>query len=266
MLGVGVQIARPDAVCVAHVEREAGPAAILVARMEQGVLAAAPIWSDVGTFDGRPWRGVVDCLISGDPCQPNSNAGKRLGSDDDRWLLDQVIRIIDECRPARIFRENVTGNAGGQLAVFVPALEQMGYRVASGVFSAVEVGASHQRERLFILADRDGENVQGRRPNSYPIGWQEPAGYAGLCSGTVEAAFAPGPDDQRWQSIVEQRPDLAPATQRKVRGMVDGLPSRVDQLRAIGNGVVPLAVAHAWLSLDALLATIPNETSVSEAA
>lgn len=155
-LELGVRIAVPGARAVCVVEREIPAAARLVARMQDGSLHPAPIWSDLTTFDGLPWRGLVDCLTSGDPCQPNSVAGKGLGKDDDRWLLDHVFRIIDEVRPARVFRENVPGNADGQLAAIVPALEGMGYRVAAGIFSARGAGASHLRERLFIMADRDG--------------------------------------------------------------------------------------------------------------
>lgn len=157
-LELGVRIARPGARGVCYLEREVPAAARLVARMQDGALHPAPIWSDLTTFDGLPWRGLVDCLTSGDPCQPNSVAGKGLGKDDDRWLLDHVFRIINEVRPARVFRENVPGNADGQLAAIVPALEGMGYRVAAGIFSARGAGASHLRERLFIMADRDGEH------------------------------------------------------------------------------------------------------------
>ena len=160
-LELGVRIARPGARGVCYLEREVPAAARLVARMQDGSLHPAPIWSDLTTFDGLPWCGLVDCLTSGDPCQPNSVAGKGLGKDDDRWLLDHVFRIIDEVRPARVFRENVPGNADGQLAAIVPALEGMGYRVAAGIFSARGAGASHLRERLFIMADRDGEHGDG---------------------------------------------------------------------------------------------------------
>lgn len=160
-LELGIRIARPGARGVCYLEREVPAAARLAARMQDRCLHPAPIWSDLTTFDGKPWRGVVDCLASGDPCQPNSVAGKQRGKDDDRWLLDHVFRIIDEVRPDRVFRENVPGNAHGQLEAIVPALEGMGYRVAAGIFSARGAGASHLRERLFIMADRDGEHGDG---------------------------------------------------------------------------------------------------------
>jgi site-specific DNA-cytosine methylase len=155
-LGLGINIAEPRARSIAHVEREASAAATLVARMEAGELAPAPIWSDVTTFDARGWSGRVHCVASGDPCQPNSVAGNRLGSDDDRFLIEHVVRIYGESGADRLFRENVTENADGQLAALVPPLEAMGCRIAAGIFSAAEVGASHRRERLFIMADRKG--------------------------------------------------------------------------------------------------------------
>jgi len=153
-LDLGIRLAEPEARTVCYVEREAAAASIMVARMEDGWLHPAPIWSDLATFDAGAWRGAVDCVVSGDPCQPNSVAGRGLGADDDRWLLDRVIDTFDRSRAARLFRENVPGNADGQLGVLVPALEGLGCRVAVGLFSAKELGFAHGRERLFVMADR----------------------------------------------------------------------------------------------------------------
>lgn len=155
-LGLGIELAVPRARGVAYVEREAAAAAKLVHRMETGDLAPAPVWSDLATFDARPWRGRVHCVASGDPCQGNSVAGKRLGVLDDRFLIDQVVRVVDECRPLRLFRENVPGNTDGQLAALIPPLERLGYRCEVGIFSSGRTGNSHRRERLIIMADADG--------------------------------------------------------------------------------------------------------------
>ncbi len=166
-LDLAMHIAEPRYRTVCYVEREAGAAASLVVRMEDQTLDQAPVWDDLGTYEGKPWCGLVDCLTSGDPCQPNSNAGKGLGEDDDRWLIDRLIRVIEEVRPYIVFRENVTGNADGQLAALIPALDRLGYCVAAGIFAAAETGASHERQRLFILAHREGPGQQsggrGRR-------------------------------------------------------------------------------------------------------
>ena len=208
-LELGVRIARPGARGVCYVEREVPAAARLVARMQDGSLHEAPIWSDLTTFDGLPWRGLVDCLTSGDPCQPNSVAGKQLGRDDDRWILDHVFRIIDEVRPARVFRENVPGNADGQLEAIVPALEGMGYRVAAGIFSARGAGANHLRERLFIMADRDGEHDHGGGLERTGRGRQSPDG----CGGLVNAEGV-GRGEGRPEPIVRGGRTAAPVSGR----------------------------------------------------
>lgn len=142
---------------VVAVEREAAAVGSLVASMEAGWFHKAPIWSDLSTFDGAAWRGCVDIVTSGDPCQGNSVAGKRLGQLDDRWLLDRAVEIFDASGARYFFRENVPGNADGQLAVAIPALERLGCRVASGIFSSAETGNTMRRERLFILAVRESD-------------------------------------------------------------------------------------------------------------
>ena len=320
-LDLAIQISVENARTICHVEREVQAAAVLAARMADKTIHEAPVWSDLSTFKGKPWNGLVDCIISSDPCQPNSVAGARRGAEDDRFLIDQLVRVVDEVRPSRVFRENVTGNADGQLAALVPNLERMGYSVAAGIFSAAEVGASHRRERLFImadtkcperrprksprhvtngktgerqketggnrasgetLADANGSNAIGRpkklcrkkekersfrfasgsgnvadtmrtEPQGQQSGQHQQArreikdGFATLQGRARLPYFAPGPNDPRWGEIIRQAPSLKPA----LRTMADGVVNRVDELRAAGNGVCPMAGAIAWLSLSA---------------
>src|SRR3990172_9327215 len=108
-LDLGLRMAEPAARTVLYVEHEATACLQLVARMEDGSLDPAPLWTDLRTLDGRPWRGVVDCLIGGIPCQPHSVAGKRLGAADERDLWPDTARVIGECRPEWVFIENVPG-------------------------------------------------------------------------------------------------------------------------------------------------------------
>jgi DNA (cytosine-5)-methyltransferase 1 len=91
------------------VEREAFAVAHLVEAMRQGLMAPAPVWSDARTFDGRPWRGLVDGVIGGIPCQPHSLAGKRLGRDDERDLWSTARRIIVQSGAWFVLIENVGG-------------------------------------------------------------------------------------------------------------------------------------------------------------
>ncbi|MBY0303626.1 MAG: DNA cytosine methyltransferase [Sphingomonas sp.] len=156
-LDLGLHIACPGYRTVGYVEREAYAAATLVARMEDKVLDPAPVWDDITTFDGRPWRGIVDILTAGYPCQPFSVAGRRLGTDDPRHLWPHVARIIRECDAPVVFLENVAHHLRLGFPEVARELVDMGYRLAAGLFTAAEVGAPHRRERLFILAIREGD-------------------------------------------------------------------------------------------------------------
>lgn len=164
-LGAGVSLVLPLR-CACYVEREAFPAANLVAAMEAGLLDQAPVWNDLRTFDAQRWRGGLDLLLAGFPCQPHSIAGRKKGEADDRWLWPDVRRIIDETGVPLVFLENVRNllHSGGEAVV--GDLSEMGFRIEAGIYSAREVGAPHIRERLFILAamgDADRLLQQGRR-------------------------------------------------------------------------------------------------------
>src|SRR4051794_17344915 len=94
-LELGLRIALGDGYrCVVYVEREAYAAAALVARMEDSALDSAPVWDDLLTFDAKPWRGVVDLVSAGFSCQPWSPAGKRMGTEDERWIWPDLYRVI----------------------------------------------------------------------------------------------------------------------------------------------------------------------------
>lgn len=154
-LDLGVELAVPGFRPVAYVEREAFAAAHLVAAMREGLLAEAPVWSDARSFPGRRFRGRVDCVIGGIPCQPHSVAGKRLGRDDERDLWSAFQRILVQTGAWCALIENVQGmvTSGGLERVWRD-LRRMGFEIEAGLFSAEEVGASHGRERLFVLAVR----------------------------------------------------------------------------------------------------------------
>ena len=154
-------MALPTARVVCCVEHEASAAELLATRMEEGWLDNAPVWTDLRTFDGKPWRGIVQGIIAGIPCQPHSVAGKRLGEFDPRDLWPETAGIIRDVGPDWVFLENVPGILRYYHARIRPELHALGYRTAEGLFTAAEVGAPHRRERLFILAHRDG-----------PDGWQ----------------------------------------------------------------------------------------------
>lgn len=120
--------------------------------MEEGCLAQAPVWTDAKTFNGRPWRGIVHCILATYPCQPFSCAGKQLGRKDPRHLWPHIRRIIGEAQPAMVFIENVRAHLRNGFRQVCHDLRKLGYETRAGLFSAEEMGAPHERVRLFALA------------------------------------------------------------------------------------------------------------------
>jgi DNA (cytosine-5)-methyltransferase 1 len=141
---------------IIYVEIEAFIVANLIAGMEAGVLDPAPIWTDLKTFDGTPFCGKVHGIVAGWPCQPFSVAGKQKGVEDPRHLWPYIAKCIKATNPFFIFGENVPGHLNIGFREVKSELEEMGYRVEAGIYSAQEVGAPHKRDRLFILAIRFG--------------------------------------------------------------------------------------------------------------
>lgn len=275
-LEIGIGLAEPGYKTVCYVERDSFAASVLVARMEDEVLCDAPVWDDLVTFDGRPWRGAVDILTAGYPCQPFSAAGRKLSDQDPRHLWPHVARIINDCRPPVVFLENVAGHVDRGFREVAGELQGMGYSVQAGLFSAAEVGAPHWRVRLFVLAYansafyRQPDGVEGlrqggamaagrgpeREPGSYLSGGRELDGFsssgdsAGLAAGDEAELpiFAPRPCDYpAWERVLSRRVDLEPS----LHGLADGLAHRVDRCQSAGNGVSPLAAALAWSTLNA---------------
>jgi len=157
---LGLKRVIPNLRSVALCEIEAFAVANLVSKMEAGLMEPAPIWTDLKTFPWESFRDKVDILSGGYPCQPFSAAGKRLGGEDPRHLWPYIADGIRLLRPKLCFFENVEGHISLGLREVVGELEQIGYSTAWGIFSAAEVGAPHQRKRVFIMAYRDRERGQ----------------------------------------------------------------------------------------------------------
>jgi DNA (cytosine-5)-methyltransferase 1 len=220
---------------VCAVEWEPYPAAVLAARQNEGFLPPFPIWDDVQTFDGRPWRGLVDVVSGGFPCQDISAAGKGAGITGERsGMWKHMARIIGEVRPRYAFVENSPVLTSRGLDVVLGDLAALGYDAEWGVLGAGCLGAPHERERAWLLAiDTDKgyepkvQEVLGRsRQNAHPS------------------------RDNWWQ------------TEPGVGRVADGVAARVDRLKAIGNGQVPAVVRLAW---DTLQERIEKHLSKSNA-
>lgn len=157
---------------------------------------------DIHTFDGRPWRGSVDIVSGGFPCQPYSHAGQRKGNDDDRALWPQMFRVIREVRPAWVVGENVAGlitmDGGRVFDGIVTDLEDAGYTVEAFVIPACAVGAPHRRDRVWIVAHRNGqwqqqqEGIVGDKRGRLNDGNQECLAADASCRGWRWGAYYEG--------------------------------------------------------------------------
>ena len=201
---LGIKRVLPNLRLIAACEIESYPLANMVAKMENGFLDSAPIWTDCKTFPTEPFKGGrVDLFIASYPCQPFSTAGKRKGADDERHLWPYVREFVRKTRPGICFFENVEGHVSLGLREVLTDLADLGYRVESdsgeptwGIFSAVECGAPHHRKRVFILAYRDVPRVALCRNNGGVGRQSEPNEEMGnrLCE------YSPG-NNQRLASI-----------------------------------------------------------------
>jgi DNA (cytosine-5)-methyltransferase 1 len=169
-LELGIERAGVDVRTICFVEREGFCIANLVAKIEEGRLSNAPIWTDLETFPASEFRGIVDGICCGYPCQPFSSSGKRQGEEDPRHLWPYLRKHIRTIRPTWVFAENVQGHITLGLSTVLSDLEEDGYRYETGIFSAEEVGAPHQRKRVFILGyspslrpHRGSENCEGEQ-------------------------------------------------------------------------------------------------------
>jgi len=192
-LDLGIRVAQPNARAVCFVEIEAFACEVLATRMEDKTMDEAPVWTDLRSFNGKPWRGIVDCITAGYPCQPFSVAGKQKGKDDPRHLWPDVYRIVREVQPRLCFFENVPGHLRLGFEQVHDDLQRLGYRVKAGLFSAEEVGASHKRERLFILAYRESDRVNGWLSQLKEIQRTDGCGHAIEPAGSGEAPLADSP-------------------------------------------------------------------------
>lgn len=144
---------------VCAVERDAYAAQILAQRQNDGILRPFPVWSDVTTFDGTRWRGIVDVISGGFPCQDISVAGKGEGIHGARsgmWF--EFARIIREVRPRFVYVENSPALTSRGLGTVLGDLAALGFDAKWGVLGACDLGAHHDRLRIWIVAEDPNAN------------------------------------------------------------------------------------------------------------
>ena len=305
--GFSLGLERAGMETIAFCEREAFCQKVL-AKHWPGVT----IHDDITTLDATQYRGTADVVCGGFPCQPFSQAGKRRGTDDDRYLWPEMLRVIREVEPRFIIGENVAGFISMELDACLSDLEALGYACGAFVIPACAVDAPHRRDRVWILADRNRESAPDRpvdvearrRPQTHDanadgFGWYrtqlnifgeaEPpygqaresgsvckvlAGRKGASVGDSQNVAASNDAGRGKQRRPEPAPPQLSAAERSgdvsdagcgrserpwrdecgsasparwipepaVGRVADGIPGRVDRLRALGNAVVPQVV------------------------
>ena len=221
---------------------------VLAARIADGYLPVAPIFTDVREFiqsgAAREYRGVADVVTAGFPCTPFSLAGKRAGADDERNMWPTTIECIRQVRPQYAFLENVPGLlSSGYFGTILNDLAESGHSVRWRCLSAAEVGAPHKRDRLWIVAYAEGE--QGGR-----VQQSELPANAGASDQDVPVAESIGCE---WkQNTSEQTRWTGPQSvdwwkvEPPLGRVVNGYAGRVAELRAAGNAQVATVAAAAW--------------------
>ena len=199
---------------VCAVERDEYCIEVLIQRQNERILPCFPIWDDICTFDGRSWKGTVDLVSGGFPCQAFSSAarGRNIG---EKNLWGEMRRVIGEVCPEFVFAENVSKKAVLQAQ---EDLVQDGYKCKYIKLSAKDVGADHERDRFWLLAHSDYHSEL-------------------CCSEHAEAQELPKLRNGVWETF--------PGELR----VSDGVAFGMDRLKAIGNGQVPLVAAVAFSKL-----------------
>jgi len=229
---------------------------------------------------------TIDIISGGFPCQPHSVAGKRKGPADERNLWPEFRRIIGEIKPRWVVAENVSGlfssDAGRFFGTVLADLAALGYLVGWCTFGAVDVGAWHRRDRVFIVAhaaecigqsssaqpnQRDIEGCCEEVPHSIGKGLEErrEQELLGQCS-PIERNGETNPDSNitspsRQREYSGQRLSLSEsrqfgktnsdwwAVEPNVGRVAYGIPHRVDRLKGLGNAVVPQQIYPLYKSI-----------------
>jgi DNA (cytosine-5)-methyltransferase 1 len=232
---------------VAYVEREAFPIYNLVAQMEAGMVDTAPIWTDLKTFNAAPFRGKVHGIVGGYPCQGESLAGKRALDKDERYIWNYIRESIPAIDPLFCFFENVPGHLSGTFKYVLKDLQNLGYAVEAGIFSAAEVGATHIRERIFILACSDirafrqclANSGGANGANSKKLKWGT-SSTTSLCSNILGNTFVEGLPFRNEQRIIGETARTSEGKKSFRANKIPSVFSNAPRIRSTeGNGNKP---------------------------
>ena len=207
---------------------------VLVARQNDGTFQPFPIWDDVRTFDGKPWRGIVDIVSGGFPCQDISVAGNGKGLDGERsGLWSEFARIIGEVRPRYAFIENSPMLTHRGFDRVLCDLAAMGFDAEWCVLSAADVGAPHLRERIWILghSNSNREPVGTKHDEASILPIMGDTNNNGQAAAKISRGAEQGGDDSETRQIEtgkpsrssEQYAELANTTSQRQQGQRESI-------------------------------------------
>lgn len=246
---------------VCAVEYASFPRQVLLARQRDGMLDRFPIWDDVRTFDGKPWRGLVDVISGGFPCQDISAAGKGAGITGERsGLWKEMARIIGEVRPRYAFVENSPMLVSRGLGLVLADLAALGYDAKWGIVSAADCGAPHRRNRIWIrctdpkqeLADTllCGCNDGRAEVNATKTGINAQRNTIASSNDVSDTKGFHAQGFKTKQGEIKSRGSSWWKAEPELGRVAYGVADWVDRLKAIGNGQVPIVAATAWSILN----------------
>lgn len=249
---------------VCAVELDTYARSVLLARQNDGIFKPFPIWDDVETFDGKPWRGIVDVVSGGFPCVDISIARAMWGRDgiagNKSGLWFEYLRIIDEVRPRFVWGENSPELKAKGLAEIVRALARRGYICRWITFGAKDCGLPHARKRLWLLASHSNQQgLEGhagnvicaeRRKDENRQTSDVAVFLCPFCGYQMDTDDAYGCPNCLGEGLYCD--DSGERILPGITGMADGVANRMDRLKAIGNGQVPIVAATAWEILSGI--------------
>ena len=226
---------------VCAVEWNAYAASILIARQNDKFLEPFPIWDNCETFDGTRWRGIVDVVSGGFPCQDLSIAKQGGdGLDGERsGLWREMGRIIGEVRPRFVFVENSPMLVNNGLDRVLTDLSKLGFDARWDIMGADSVGAPHRRERFWLVANSRSNRLHDREVERNRVSKQE----------VYQDKF------DKWDRVWSKTSrcvslDDYKSIASEFLGMDDGIANRMDRIKACGNAQVPECAAFAWRTLN----------------
>jgi len=282
---------------------------ILLQRQRDQILEPFPIWDDIRTFNPLPFKGCIDVVSGGFPCQDISAAGKGKGLSGERsGLVFEMLRVVETIQPELVFAENSPLLRSRGLNVILREFNRMGYHACWGVLGAGDLGAPHKRKRMWIVAQLansnrselreqpgrgcredgqsetffavDGESKQLANPPGKRRGSGRTWGVTGKDQRYKRLPGDPNPNGKRLQRRIRSELQKCPGQllageacthdvkhstnwviEPELGRVADGVAYRVDRIKTLGNGQVPIVACVAWNILSEMLnekrSTIP---------